>query len=439
MTRRRQSGSILVLTLWLAAGLAAAALLTGHATVLRQRRAADATAALAAEHAVEGVLRYVIEVLAAAPRQDELPEAGTYEAADIEVGGCRVWLLGEDHDLDDSEPSFGLQDEAGRLNLNSAPLEWLEALPGMTAELAAAIVDWRDSDAEPLPNGAESETYLALDPAYVAKDAPFESVGEMHLLNGADRRLFQGLDRNRNGLLEAWERDLQEDGAGRFEDTPDRGLMALLTVHSRAAASAGAGSEAPVDLNGDANAVRRLLNELFGERAVAIAGAAGVGTSRFDSVLAFCLRGGLDDAEAERLWDRVTVGDRAATSPLNVATATAAALACLPGVGPDRAEDLVAYRESHAGTMRTPLWLATALDTDTALAAGPQVTARSWQVAADIVAVSPSGRAFRRVRYVLDRRQDRPVVVSRRDLTHLGWPLGEALRRETMTISREDS
>jgi hypothetical protein len=57
----------------------------------------------------------------------------------------------------------------------------------------------------------------------------------------------------------------------------------------------------------------------------------------------------------------------------------------------------------------------------TAAAAG--VTGRGWQYTADIVAVSGDGRAFRRVRYIIDISGGSPRVVHRLDLTHCGWPL----------------
>lgn len=439
---QRQRGSVLVFTLWLAAGLAMAALLAGHATVLRHRREAAETAEIETGHAIEGVLRYVTEVLTAAAVAGEIPDVDSYEAEDIEVGGCRVWLLGRAAAADDEDPVFALQDEAGRLNLNSATQEMLEALPGMTAELAAAIIDWRDTDSDVSTNGAESDTYLALEPPYTAKDGPFESTDELRLLNGADRLLLNGIDRNRNTLLETWEKDLNAQVKERFAEVPDFGIMDLVTVHSREPNTRSDG-QSRTDLNSEAQTVRRVLTELYGSRADAIATTAGIpatgrSPNRFRSVLEFCIRGALTDSEAESAFDRFTVTSGSVTSGLvNLNTAPAAVLACLPGVGEDKAQALVAYREDNPDGLSTPLWLVAALGEDAALAAGPYVTTRSYQVTADIVAVSASGQAFKRVRFVLDTRTGSPVVVARHDLTPLGWPLGEALRQETLAASRE--
>ena len=56
------------------------------------------------------------------------------------------------------------------------------------------------------------------------------------------------------------------------------------------------------------------------------------------------------------------------------------------------------------------------------------VTTLSYQYSADVVAVSPNGRAFKRVRIVVDAQQSPAKIVYRRDLTNLGWPLDPAIR-----------
>jgi hypothetical protein len=51
------------------------------------------------------------------------------------------------------------------------------------------------------------------------------------------------------------------------------------------------------------------------------------------------------------------------------------------------------------------------------------VTGKSYQYTADILAVSNDGRAFRRVRVVVDATGTLPKIIHRRDLTERGWPL----------------
>ena len=436
MTAPRTRGSVLVFTLWLTAGLAAGALVFGHTALLRYRAEGAQVAELQADAACDGALRYVVAVLATTT-PGTLPDAATYAAADLAVGDARVWLLGAGAELDAATPVFALQDEGAKLNLNTATLEMLAALPGMTPELAAAIVDWRDSDSDLTANGAESATYLARDPPYTAKDAPFETVDELRLLHGAAAGLLDGRDRNRNGLVEAWERTLAEQVHERFADVPDLGLLALVTVYSREPNTQADGS-ARVNLNDSAPAVRQALTAAFGERGATIAAAAGVGTRPFSSVLEFCVRGQVNDSEASVALDRFTVTP-APVLPgrVNINTASAAVLACLPGVGPDLAVQLARYRAQNSERLSSPLWVVNALGPDAAIAAGPYLTTRSFQVTADLVAVAPRGRGFRRVCYVLDTMSGTPVTIARRELTHLGWPLGAELYAQVRSTNGE--
>ena len=55
------------------------------------------------------------------------------------------------------------------------PVRW-SAPSAADRELAAAIVDWRDSNEEVSDGGAEEETYARFNPPYRCKNAPFESV-----------------------------------------------------------------------------------------------------------------------------------------------------------------------------------------------------------------------------------------------------------------------
>lgn len=94
-------------------------------------------------------------------------------------------------------------DEGGKVDLNSASPALLEALlhalgsPRPQAQrLAAEIVDWRDRDSLVSPGGAEDADYAAAGLPYGAKDAPFESLGELRLLPGMDAGLVERLRPN---------------------------------------------------------------------------------------------------------------------------------------------------------------------------------------------------------------------------------------------------
>ncbi len=429
---KRHRGSVLIFTLWLVAALAATALLFAHSSMLNYRRESNRIASLQAEHAAEAALQYVLQVLAETTA-GQMPDSDSLTAEDLSIGDCRVWILGRPEETEADEPVFGLLDEAAKLNLNSADADMLEALEGMTEELAGAIVDWRDSDAELSVSGAESETYLGCQPPYVAKDAPFETVGELGLLNGASPELLAGRDLNRNGYLEEWEKALEEHAAGRFSDRPAIGFRETFTVHSQEP-NVTADGEALTNINGAGPRALNVLIELLGEaRAGTVAQTAGLGTARFGSVLEFCIRGGLTASEAEQVMGRLTtVDDSVIRGRVNVNTASPVVLACLPGVGEDLAAQLVAYRQNNPDSLATPMWLVEAIGQEATLAAAPYVTTKSYQIAADIVAVAADGRVFRRVCAVVDTTSGSPVVIARHDLTSFGWPLGAEWRDQLL-------
>jgi type II secretory pathway component PulK len=89
----------------------------------------------------------------------------------------------------------------------SDPASRLLMIPGMTYELADAILDFIDSDDTPRTNGCESEYYTALSPSYPAKNSPLESLDELLLVRGVTPEYLYGEDFNRNGLLDPNEND----------------------------------------------------------------------------------------------------------------------------------------------------------------------------------------------------------------------------------------
>lgn len=138
---------------------------------------------------------------------------------------------------------FGLVDESSKLNLNSLPLDkrkqrqarrMLMGLPGMTLQMADAILDFIDEDEELREFGAESSYYTTLSPAYTSKNAPLQSIDELLLVRGVTSKFLYGEDTNNNGWLDANEDDERssppnDDGDGFLR----RGWNASLTVNSR--------------------------------------------------------------------------------------------------------------------------------------------------------------------------------------------------------------
>jgi len=143
---------------------------------------------------------------------------------------------------------YGLEDESTRLNLNAIMLldkyaqqagvsnggrEILMGLPGMTEDVADAILDWIDSDDETREYGAEVDYYASLDPPYAPQNGPLETVEELLLVRDVTPWLLFGVDANRNGQADSTEPDPSEvSGIDNSDDSLTRGWAAYLTLHS---------------------------------------------------------------------------------------------------------------------------------------------------------------------------------------------------------------
>ncbi len=123
------------------------------------------------------------------------------------------------------------------------------------------------------------------------------------------------------------------------------------------------------------------------------------------------------------------------TGRVNVNTASAAVLACLLEGDVAVAEMLVNYRQSNPDELTSIAWVADALRQNypealQTLAARDVLTTQSYQFTADVAALGPFGRGYRRVKFVFDTSSGSPVIVYRQDLTHLGWALGPEVRQD---------
>jgi len=441
VNERPESASVLIIVLWIAFGLVSVALMFAHSMMLEYRAADNSLANCEADQAIESARRYTSFILANLEEPGQLPELDTYEWEFVTVGDSVFWLLGRsDEEMRGSTPVFGLTDEASKLNLNTATLEMLEALPGMTTALAAAIVDWRDTDAELTQEGAESEYYLLLEPSYNCKDSRFETIEELRLVAGADWEILTGEDTNRNGILDPNENDgeisLPYDNRNGILEP---GILEYVTVYSREPNTDSEGEDR-INIKEDLeDQLAQLLQETFGEdRAEEIVEAAGFNVLSVESVLEYFISSQMTLDEFSQIADKLTVsGGSLSEGAVNVNTASAAVLACIPGIGDEYASQLTAYRQGKTDELDTIAWVAEILDDESASQAGPYLTVKSYQFTADVVAVGHEGRGFSRSVFVFDTSEEDPAVVYRRDLRHLGWPMGAEIRNQLAVLSEE--
>ncbi len=424
--RHLRAGSVLIIVLWIALGLVAITLYFANSMSSELRASDNRISMLTADQAIEGAARYVAQVLAEQATNGLVPYFSDYANEAVALGEVHFWLIGRaDDQTTPNQITFGLVDEASKLNINNTNLtaEMLELLPRMTPELAAAIIDWRDADEEITAGGAEAETYARLPEPYLCKNAPFDSVDEVRLVSGATMDILLGEDLNRNGVLDPNENDLDRNGLA------DPGILEYLTVASQEPNTRADGTER-LNINGNRAELETMLGEVFGEaRAGQIAAQLPPPNRPFDSILDFYRVSEMTAAEFAQIETEITTeAGPVILGRVNVNTASAAVLACLPGIGDDKALDLVNYRLSNASAVDSVAWVKEVLSESELEQAGPFLTGQSYQFTADIAAIGKFGRGYRRTRFVFDTTEGTPKIIYRQHLSHLGWALGKQTR-----------
>ncbi len=264
-TSARQSGFILLLVLVVVAIASLAALTFSRSMLITHEAARISTGQLQTRMCVESGAQ-AVRLLLAHPRTERLGLGGTWDNAamfqainvipDSDLARRAHYTI-ISPSLDEAGyytgVRYGLQNESAKLNLNTlAQLDslasagamataalggasagatanlgssssalasqasdassssmasgMLMALPGMTEDVADAILDWLDEDDLPRPLGAEfDDYYLHLPTPYKPTNGPIESIEQLLLVRGVTPQLLFGYDENRNGVLDAAE------------------------------------------------------------------------------------------------------------------------------------------------------------------------------------------------------------------------------------------
>jgi type II secretory pathway component PulK len=437
----RRRGSVLIIVLWICVGLVALTLYFANAMTSELRASDNRYAMLAADQAIEGAARYVSNVLTNQATNGVVPYRNDYLAAQVSVGNApdddanaHFWLIGRDTSQQETpnQITFGLVDEGSKLNINNPNVtpEMLELLPRMTPELAAAIVDWRDADDDISTGGAESETYARLRPAYLCKNAPFDSVDELRLVAGATMDILVGTDLNRNGVL-----DPNESNEGR-SGVVASGIMEYITVYSREPNTRVDGTPR-VNVNGNRQELQTLLTDTFSaERAGQVLSQLGPPNRQFGSLLEFYLAARMTEPEFIQIEaDITTTAGASIEGRVNVNTTSAAVLACIPGIGDDKSVELVNYRLANSDSVNSVAWVKNVLSEDQMRQAGPFLTGQTYVFSADIAALGPFGRGYRRARFVYDLTEGAPKIIYRQNLGQFGWALGTDVRQNWLATA----
>lgn len=441
--RGSQRASVLVIVMLIAFGLISIALYFAHSMTFELRASDNRASGMVTEQAIEGAARYVSYMLATYATNGVMPTNNEFACAAVPIGDAHFWLIGRDPSgTSSSDPYFGLMDEASKLNLNKANTNVLSYLPNMTLDFADAIVDWRGT------NSTMSLNYSSL--GYATKEAPFETVDELRLVYGAAMDLLVGNDIDQNGVLDANEQNVNSSGQW------DPGLFEYVTVYTREPNFHSDGTL----LTNVNSASEADLEALF--QNAGVSDASGLATRLYDNMHAisamprnstsgmmdFCVRcknAGMSSSDFAKIADDITTSTNAYIyGRVNVNTASVPVLEALfMGLNVDQqtasgaAQSLLTYREQNPNNLVSIAWVIDALGTTSsvvnALATGDYVTTRSFQFTADIAAIGPYGRGYRRVKFIFDTSNGAPKIIYRQDLTRLGWALGEKVRETWVT------
>jgi competence ComEA-like helix-hairpin-helix protein len=302
---------------------------------------------------------------------------------------------------------YGVSDEESRLNANNASSDELSKLNGMTPDITAAIVDWRNTGNEVTPGGAKADYYLSLHPPYLPRNGPLQTVRELLMVRGVTRELLLGRDVHQNGLIEAFE------GGGNeavVDDVLDTGWAGLLTVDSSVNNLNAAGYDRVNIQSADQEALTGVKG-LTSDMAKAII--AWRGQNRFESIADLLdvvaapnnnPAGGAGNADQGAgpgpgnpqaanpsgpkvisdtllmdIGDDVTAqADADLAGVVNINTASLEVLACLPGITRELAQAIISFRQSN-GFFSNVAWLlrVPGMTPDLFKQVCPRVTARS--------------------------------------------------------------
>lgn len=386
--------------------------------------------------------------------------------------------------LDDATDSvgvrYGLEDESTRLNVNAllaieaaatavgmenTGRDLLMALPGMTVDVADAILDWIDSDDELREFGAEFGDYLD----YAPKNGLLETVEELLLVRGVTPDLLFGYDVNRNGIID--ENEMERVGQG--AETISRGWSAYFTLHSKEQ-NAQPNGEPRINLNTeDMQALHDSLSLVFPQEWVVFIIAYRQNGAYTENEAGETYSGGeLDLSQPGKeeakliqvldligkkvrvrfqgdqentvlqspfaedlvsmnvymttLMDHVTVADTMIPGRININQAPREILAGIPGIGEEVVEQIInsRYMDPNEGdpSRRHETWILTEglVTLEEMRSLSPMICGGGDVYRMQVVGYYDDGNASARLEVVLDATQLPPRVLLWRDISHLG-------------------
>jgi DNA uptake protein ComE-like DNA-binding protein len=315
---------------------------------------------------------------------------------DIALGRGTYSVLRRGRDDEGGGVIYGVSDEESRLNINTANSNELNEIQGLGSDVATAILGWRGNGS----TAEETDYYLAQRPPYKPRGAPFETVRELLMVRGVTSDLLMGQDVHQNGMLD----DQADDNEPpKYQDTVsenDLGWAGMLTVDSSVKNVNAAGDDR-VNIQTADEAALTGVSGITHEIAQAIV--AYRNQNRFQTIAdlldvtppqnngnapnAQNNPGGsgssgphlIDEDLLMQIADGLTATDeKTLTGAININTAGANVLVCLPGIDRDLAQKIISQRQS-SGFFANPAELlkVDGMTHDIFKQVAPLVTARS--------------------------------------------------------------
>ena len=356
----------------------------------------------------------------------------------------------------------------------------LMMLPDMTEQIADSILDWIDEDDTPRNSGAEADDYAAL--GYEPANGPISSLDELLLVPGITTELLYGADRNHNGILDDNEQTLSaattgsmargwsayltvnskdyiqqldetvdvngEDLEALFDELIEAGFDENFATYVIAYRQGGAyeipeiPEDAPddfelpevrdiseVELNFETEGGTEVASvlDLIGSMTQVQFPPSGPDGQPESAPVASPYGEGSDfSAILPLMWSGLSTGETEGTGRINSNHCSSAVIGGLPNMDETTAQSILFGQDPSEASGDVnylyPTWpLATgAVNLEQMKALLPYVSGSGSIFRAQIIGYSDEPGAMARAEVVIDASGDQPVVLSWRDLSHLG-------------------
>ncbi|HSW39439.1 MAG TPA: general secretion pathway protein GspK [Acidobacteriota bacterium] len=188
-----ERGVILIALLWIFVALSGIALSFSRESFVEVAAARNAQALESSYFIARAGLAVTIYRLQEKRLSPQLQQSGPQDVPDpLDLGLLTGAFAGGSYRV-------RIEDEAGKISINNVTEQQLAALveaAGIPYPDAAVIVDsildWRDTDLQPRPYGAEDDYYMALNQPYQARNGLIETIEELLLVRGMNADYFYG-------------------------------------------------------------------------------------------------------------------------------------------------------------------------------------------------------------------------------------------------------